>query len=124
MNFLQKLKEPESRKLEFKREFPAKSDILKTIVAFANGAGGELIIGVSDHKREIIGVKEPLLLEEKISNMVFDGIQPFVSPFISVMNVEGKPILIVKVLPGIDRPYYKKSEGVSPLKQKSTFQKE
>lgn len=112
MNFAQKLKQPESRKLEFKREFPTKSDILKTIVAFANGAGGELIIGVSDHKREIIGVKDPLLLEEKISNMVFDGIQPFVSPFISVMNVAGKPVLIVKVLPGVDRPYYKKSEGV------------
>ncbi len=76
-----------------------------------------MIIGVSDHKREIIGVKDPLLLEEKIPNMVFDGIQPFVSPFISVMNVEGKPVLIVKVLPGVDRPYYKKSEGVFPLQQ-------
>jgi len=112
MNFAQKLKQPESRKLEFKRELPRKSDILKTIVAFANGAGGELFIGVSDHHREIIGVKDPLLLEEKISNMVFDGIQPFVSPFSSTMNIEGNSILVIKILPGIDRPYYKKSEGV------------
>ncbi|MBU2510489.1 ATP-binding protein [bacterium] len=86
MNFSQKLTQPESRKLEFKRELPGKSDLLSTFVAFANGAGGELIIGVSDKKREIIGVKDPLLLEEKISNMIHDGIQPFVSPFISVLN--------------------------------------
>ena len=112
MNFALKLKQPESRKLEFKRQLPVKSDILKTIVAFANGAGGELIIGVSDRDREILGVKDPLLMEEKISNMVFDGIQPFVSPYISVMNVDSKPILIVKILPGMDRPYFIKSKGI------------
>ena len=42
MNILDKLHQPENRKLEFKREFPARSDLLKTIVAFANGAGGEM----------------------------------------------------------------------------------
>lgn len=111
MNFLSKLKQPEGRKLEFKREMPAKSDILKTIIGFANGAGGELVIGVSDSNREIVGVEDPLLLEEKISNMVFDNIQPFVSPYISVITIEGKSIVIVNVLPGYERPYFKKSEG-------------
>ena len=39
MNIPDKLRQPENRKLEFKREFPARSNLLKTIVAFANGAG-------------------------------------------------------------------------------------
>lgn len=90
MNFSEKLTQPEGRKLEFKKELPGKADLLNTFVAFANGAGGELIFGVSDKNREIIGVEDPLLLEEKISNMIHDGIQPFVSPFISILNTEGK----------------------------------
>lgn len=112
MNILEKLHQPESRKLEFKREFPAKSNILKTIVAFANGAGGELILGISNDDRKIIGIKEPLLLEEKISNLVYDAIHPTVSPYISILNVQGKELLIIQILSGSDKPYYIKSSSV------------
>ena len=83
MNILEKLHQPESRKLEFKREFRSKSSILNTIVAFANGAGGELVLGITNDDRKIIGIKEPLLLEEKISNLVYDAIHPTISPYIS-----------------------------------------
>lgn len=41
MEILNKIKQPESRKLEFKEKFPEKSKILKTIIAFSNGTGGE-----------------------------------------------------------------------------------
>ena len=92
MNILDKLHQPENRKLEFKREFSAKSNLLKTIVAFANGAGGELILGISDDDRKIIGIDEPLLLEERISNLIYDAIRPYVSPYISILNVQGKEI--------------------------------
>lgn len=112
MNILEKLHQPESRKLEFKREFPAKSNILKTIVAFANGAGGKLILGISNDDRKIIGIKEPLLLEEKISNLVYDAIHPTISPYIFILNVQGKELLIIQILSGSDKPYYIKSSGV------------
>jgi len=105
MKILDKLHQPENRKLEFKREFPARSDLLKTIVAFANGAGGELILGISDDDRKIIGIDEPLLLEERISNLIYDAIRPSVSPYISILNVQGKEILIVQILAGSNKPY-------------------
>ena len=112
MNIVEKLHQGENRKLEFKREFPAKSNLLKTIVAFANGAGGELILGVSDDDRKIIGINEPLLLEEKISSLIYDSIYPAISPYISILNVQGSELLIVRILPGSNKPYYIKSMGI------------
>jgi len=48
MNILDKVRLPENRKLELKRSLPPRAKWLKTIIAFANGAGGELILGVKD----------------------------------------------------------------------------
>ena len=50
MNIQELIKKPESKILEFKRELPKKhSKILKSIIAFANGSGGILCIGVDDN---------------------------------------------------------------------------
>jgi predicted HTH transcriptional regulator len=40
------IKQPEGRKLEFKETLPTNADLARTIVAFANDAGGELYIGI------------------------------------------------------------------------------
>jgi len=45
MKIKELIKQPEGRRLEFKGELPEHSDLAKTIVAFANDAGGELYIG-------------------------------------------------------------------------------
>ncbi|MBS0635094.1 MAG: ATP-binding protein [Verrucomicrobia bacterium] len=47
MNIEKLLSLPESKTLEFKRDLSSLDPILKTIVAFANTAGGVLIIGRS-----------------------------------------------------------------------------
>lgn len=78
----------------------------------SNGAGGELILGISDDDRKIIGIDEPLLLEERISNLIYDAIRPSVSPYISILNVQGKEILIVRILAGSNKPYSIKSLGI------------
>lgn len=69
------------------------------------GAGGELILGISDDDRKIIGIDEPLLLEERMSNLIYDAVYPSVSPYISILNVQGKEILIVQILAGSNKPY-------------------
>ena len=41
------LKQPEGKTLEFKKELPRnRRNLLKTLVAFANGAGGNIYVGV------------------------------------------------------------------------------
>jgi len=112
MEILNKIKQPESRKLEFKEKFTEKSKILKTIIAFSSGAGGELIIGVSDKEREVVGIKNPLELEEKISNMINDSISPMILPYISIIDINGKKILNIQVMGGTNKPYFLKSVGI------------
>ena len=66
-------KHTEGRRLEFKGEIPSHSDLAKTVVAFANDAGGDIYIGI-DNKHNIVGLPEEILttLEEQLSNMVYD----------------------------------------------------
>ncbi|MGX6643214.1 AlbA family DNA-binding domain-containing protein [Legionella pneumophila] len=51
MKLLELLKQPEGKTLEFKRDLSSPSNILRTITAFANTAGGTLVIGVEDSHR-------------------------------------------------------------------------
>ena len=49
----------ESSTVEFKRLLPSEDKkVLKTFVAFANGAGGKVIFGVEDSTGKILGVPD------------------------------------------------------------------
>lgn len=49
----QLLTSPEGKTLEFKRDLSSRRNVLKTLVAFANSAGGQLLIGVDDAKQAV-----------------------------------------------------------------------
>lgn len=57
MNILDKVRQPENCKLELKRSLPPRAKWLKSIIAFANGAGRELILGVDDKSRDMVGIE-------------------------------------------------------------------
>ena len=112
MEILEKIKLPESRKLEFKESLPKPKKIVQTIVSFANGAGGELLIGIADKNREIVGVDDPFILEEQLTSIIHDSITPPISPFFIIINISGKLLLSVQVLSGSNKPYYAKALGL------------
>jgi len=56
MNIHQIIKQTEGRRLEFKESIPSHSYLIRTIVAFANDAGGDVYIGVRNNPREIKGI--------------------------------------------------------------------
>lgn len=60
MNLLTLLQRHEGKTLEFKRDLSSPVNVLRTIVAFANSAGGMLVIGVEDETRSVKGVEDPL----------------------------------------------------------------
>lgn len=113
MNIKDKLNQPEGRRLEFKAELPENSDLAKTIVAFANDAGGELFIGVADNPRVIVGVDDNklMLIEEKISNLIFDRCYPAILPEIKFVSENNKHLIQVTVFRGSTPPYYLKDKG-------------
>ncbi|MGH7140401.1 MAG: AlbA family DNA-binding domain-containing protein, partial [Pirellulales bacterium] len=74
------LRQNESKTLEFKRDLSSPAPALRTLVAFANSAGGRLVIGVEDRTRAVIGVSAPLDLEERLANLIADSIEPRLVP--------------------------------------------
>ena len=76
MDLLDLLKRPEGKTLEFKRDLSSPNGGLKTIVAYANTAGGVLLIGVEDKTRHVRGVRQPLDLEERLASLWFRGCGP------------------------------------------------
>jgi predicted HTH transcriptional regulator len=106
------LLQPEGRRLEFKESLPTNSDLAKTILAFANDAGGELYIGIKDNPREVVGLKEDdlLSLEEKIASLIHDLCEPVILPEITFLQHEGKHIIRTQVYKGSTPPYHLKNK--------------
>ena len=87
------LLEPEGKQLEFKRDLSSPQNALKTLVAFANSAGGRLVIGVDDARR-VAGVADPLAEEERICNLIADAIAPRLIPNVELMSIGDATVLI------------------------------
>jgi predicted HTH transcriptional regulator len=51
----QRIKEGEGQHLDFKQHISSAEKIARTLVAFANSGGGQLLVGVDD-QGEIVGV--------------------------------------------------------------------
>jgi len=74
--------ERDSKSLEFKSKMVSLNMLIKTCVAFANGIGGEIIIGVEDRTRQIVGIDEVMReqIYEKFPNSLYDSTQPSLFP--------------------------------------------
>lgn len=106
MRLLDLLKGPEGKTLEFKRDLSSPEGILKCIVAFANTAGGIIIVGVEDGTRHVRGVRDVLAAEERLANLITDSIRPRLIPEIKVIPWRSLNVLAVQVYPSNLRPHY------------------
>src|SRR5262245_51671777 len=109
MSIQELLLEPESKTLEFKKDLSSLKPILKTIIAFANTAGGILVLG-RDSEGTVIGLGDPQFEEEKLANSIVDNICPSIMPDIEITTVQGKALLIVSIAHQ-HGPFYLTSEG-------------
>lgn len=105
------LTQSENKTLEFKENTKSLPGIIKTIVAFANTSGGVLIIGIKDKTKEIIGVTNAFLEEERIANAVNDSIAPLIIPDIEIHTYRDRELIIIRV-PHTAGPFYLKTEGL------------
>ena len=101
----------EGKTLEFKENTKSLQGIVKTVAAFANTAGGVIIIGVRDRTKEICGVADPLQEEERLASAIADNIEPLLVPDIEIHSYNDKAVVLIHV-PHAAGPYYCKSEGI------------
>lgn len=106
--------ERESKDLEFKLKLPKFDNLVKTCVAFANGTGGKIIIGVDDKSRKIIGIDDHTRdkLYDAFPNSVYDATSPSLLVEIYEKRIDNVNIFIIDVPPSSRKPVYVKQEGM------------
>ena len=96
----------ETRQLEFKSDIS--NTFLKTVSAFANYDGGQILFGVGD-TGEIIGLKDPAETCLAIENKINDSIRP--QPQYELSLNERDKTLTLTVEAGRSKPYTYKSKA-------------
>jgi hypothetical protein len=107
---------PEGLRIEYKKDFPENEGFARTICAFANTAGGILLIGVeADKKRnvpvDVQGIPMRKGLEEKVVDICLSHILPRIVPDIKVCPFKSnddseRVILFVRVESSYAAPHY------------------
>lgn len=94
----------EGSNLEFKQSLPAKaSDLSHELCAFANSAGGTVLIGVTDHG----GVTGVQLTNSDRSRLqqILDNLEPPLRIEQEEVIIEDKAVLCLKVPSDSNKPY-------------------
>ena len=95
--------------MDFKRDLSSRKSVLKDIVAFANTAGGVVVVGVDDDG-SVVGVADPLREEERLSSSISDGIEPQLLPEIYAASYGEHELLVVEVAHH-PAPFHLRAEG-------------
>lgn len=113
MNILKQIEQGESKIIEFKEQMPKNDSIAKTVIAFANTAGGRLVIGVND-SLEIVGIAEESIFrtQEKLGSLIHDLCYPNIIPELYTVQVDTKILLVVEIFRGNLLPYWFKPKGL------------
>ena len=106
------LKSTEGKTLEFKQNLSSPAGVLRTIIAFANTAGGTIILGVEDKSKKVCGIENPLEIEEKLANLIADCISPQIIPEVEVTLWRNTYLLVIQIFPSSVKPHYLKKLGV------------
>ena len=97
------LQQSDGLRLEFKAR-PNFYAIAKTITAFINTQGGDLIIGINN-KKEIIGVKDADNCCRLLQTILVQQIKPTAPIKVEVVKYEKKEVILISVWEGGRKPY-------------------
>lgn len=106
--------ERESKTLEFKEKIPTFPILVKTCVAFANGIGGKIVIGVKDQDREVIGINDETRnrIYDEFPNSLYDSTSPGLLAEIYEKRFNDVSVIIIEIPSSIKKPVFVKSEGI------------
>ena len=85
-------------------------EITETLVAFSNTRGGAIIFGVND-SGEVVGAYQTDI-EQRIMDLITNSIEPSFSPAVRWEKIDEKPICLIQVEEGKNKPYNYRNRGV------------
>lgn len=97
------LQQHEGVRLEFKA-VANKEAIAKTITAFINTQGGDLVIGI-DNDKKVVGVENAEKIRESFQNLLINWIKPNAPISSQVIRYKKKDVILISVWEGAKKPY-------------------
>jgi Putative DNA-binding domain len=98
--------------VEFKSRLPdggPKTDrMFRTIAAFANGAGGTVVLGVDRDELTVVGLGQEVEVtkeRDRVGQLIRTRVPPTPEFMVNPYQVDGRDVLFVEVSPGPARPY-------------------
>ena len=96
----------ESQFVEFKRDIDKdKFEFLESIISFANTNDGTILLGIDDECRVIGFFEDFEKTERKIRGLVSGNCEPDLEFTIEEIQLESRPIIVIKVKEGKNKPY-------------------
>ena len=123
LELIQELNEKQSETIciEAKTASAGKSEkYYDTISSFSNTIGGVILFGIEEKKYknkttfEVVGVYDANDLQKNITNLCSTEFEPIVRPEISIVNIENKNVVAVRIdaLNQRNKPCYYKPKGL------------
>ncbi len=91
--------------LALRTEATPSAKLAETLVAFANGRGGTLLIGVDPRSGRPLGLDDPDAALDRALEAALAAEPPLIIPMPYLEQVEGKPVLVVTVPAGLPHVY-------------------
>ena len=108
--FLKHIAQGEDSTRQFKKDVTNADSLAAEMVAFSNGSGGNIFIGVNDDG-SIAGLsgEDIRRLNQLISNTASQNVQPAINPMTKNIQTPGGLIVVIEISAGINRPYQDKN---------------
>jgi hypothetical protein len=100
----------ENHEIEFKAKLGNGMELVESVVAFSNGKGGIILIGV-DNRGNVVGCDQQQM-ENTVRNLVRTHCEQAVDPQVTEAEVRGKLLLAIRVREGNNKPYTLRERGV------------
>ena len=109
LELLQIFAQGEDSQNQFKKNITNGDSLAAEMVAFSNGDGGKLFIGVNDDG-SIDGLSSENIhrINQLISNTASENVRPAINPTTQNVTIEDDVIMIVNIIRGINKPYQDK----------------
>ena len=101
----------EGSALEYKRELPSnpeeKRKLVRTVAAFANGQGGEIVFGMDPNEATVVGLFgiDHVSERDRLTNIVRDLVTPCPLTDTRLYEFESKILIVLSVARGNQPPY-------------------